>query len=142
MKIEPNRSYMFSLESVAMTDIVLNMFIFFFISFSLLYTFNPTKAKQIKVNLPKAQHVSDPQKGPQGVTITISSDGPMYLDGEVVTFKELEKKLSSVSGEPSLLAVVVQIDRLVPFKNVVHVLDVLNGLNITNLRIAAEEEGK
>jgi hypothetical protein len=50
VKIAPTRKYMFNLESVAMTDIVLNMFIFFFISFSLLYTFNPTKAKVIKVN--------------------------------------------------------------------------------------------
>ncbi len=133
---------MFSLESVAMTDIVLNMFIFFFISFSLLYTFNPTKAKHIKVNLPKAQHVLDPQKGKGSLTITISSDGPMYLDGELITFKELETKLAAASSDPPSLPVIIQIDRLVPFKSVVRVLDVLSGLNITNLRIAAEEEGK
>ena len=36
MKIAPRRQYITMLESVAMTDIVLNMFIFFFISFSLL----------------------------------------------------------------------------------------------------------
>ncbi|MFH1692188.1 MAG: biopolymer transporter ExbD [Candidatus Omnitrophota bacterium] len=142
MKIEPNRSYMFSLESVAMTDIVLNMFIFFFISFSLLYTFNPTKAKHIKVNLPKAKNVSVSQKASSSVTITLSSDGPMYLDGKVVTFKELEAQLDGVSKSVEPVSVIVQIDRLVPFKNVVRVLDVLNGLDITNLRIAAEEDGK
>lgn len=142
MKIEPNRSYMFSIESVAMTDIVLNMFIFFFISFSLLYTFNPAKEKHIKVNLPKARNVSDSQKTSSSVTITISSDGPMYLDGKVITLKELEMELAGISKSVEPVSVAVQIDRLVPFKNVVRVLDVLNGLDITNLRIAAEEEGK
>lgn len=131
---------MFSLESVAMTDIVLNMFIFFFISFSLLYTFNPVKSKYIKVNLPKAKYVSAPSGKPAPVTITISSEGPVYLNGELVTFKELKAKLTRMTKEGCSPGVVVQIDRLVPFKNVVAVLDVLNGLDITNLRVAAEEE--
>ena len=49
MKISGKRDYMISMESVAMTDIVLNMFIFFFISLSLLYTFNPWKKLDVKL---------------------------------------------------------------------------------------------
>jgi len=58
MKIAGRRSYMTSMESVAMTDIVLNMFIFFFISFSLLYTFNPQRVQKLEVKLPAAQHTT------------------------------------------------------------------------------------
>ena len=35
-----------------MTDIVLNLFIFFFISFSLLYTFNPERLAKVPVKPP------------------------------------------------------------------------------------------
>ncbi len=140
MKIAPHRKYMFSLESVAMTDIVLNMFIFFFISFSLLYTFNPSQAKHIKVNLPSAKHVTSPQGKSETVRISLSSEGPVYLEGDVVTAGELEAQLSArVKAHPTL-TVIVEIDRLVPFKNVVRVLDVLNGLGVERLRIAAQEE--
>ena len=142
MKIRPTRQYMVSLESVAMTDIVLNMFIFFFISFSLLYTFNPTKTKHIKVNLPKAKHVLTSQNKSETVQITLSSEGPIYLEGRIVTLRELEDQLSLTVKRNSSLLITLQIDRLVAFKNVVRVLDVLNGLGIDRLRIAAEEEEK
>lgn len=142
MKIGPSRKYMFNLESVAMTDIVLNMFIFFFISFSLIYTFNPAKSKHIKVNLPAAKYVADSQAKDEVVNITLSSEGPMYLGGNIMTLKELEGYLaSSVKRNPSM-AVVIEVDRLVAFKNVVRVLDVLNGLGIERLRIAATQEEK
>lgn len=131
---------MTALESVAMTDIVLNMFIFFFISFSLLYTFNPTKAKQIKVNLPKAKNVAAPEGKMQAMIITLSSEGPLYLEGQVVTLKELEAQLGDVLKKNPQQAVLLQVDRLVAFKNVVRVLDVLNGLGVERLRIAAQED--
>jgi len=57
VKIRMSGQYMVSLESIVMTDIVMNLFIFFFISFSLLYSFDPSRAKQIKVNLPMAKNV-------------------------------------------------------------------------------------
>ena len=140
MKIAPGRKYLVSFETTAMTDIVLNMFIFFFISFSLLYTFNPTKAKHIKVNLPQAKNVVSPVGKTETVHITLSSEGPLYLEGELVTVKELEQKLGNLVNSHPKLSVVVEIDRLVAFKNVVRVLDLLNGLGIERLRIAAEEE--
>ncbi len=139
MKIGPSRKYMFSLESIAMTDIVLNMFIFFFISFSMLYTFNPNKAKHIKVNLPRAKNVAAAEAKDEVANITLSSEGPVYLNGDVVTLKELQKKLVSVFKRNPSLAVVIEVDRMVAFKNVVGVLDILNDIGIERLNIAAQE---
>jgi biopolymer transport protein ExbD len=141
MKIGPTRKYMMALESVAMTDIVLNMFIFFFISFSLLYTFNPTKTNHIKVNLPRAKNVARPEGKDDAVRITLSSEGPLYKDGAIVTLKELQADLTAATQRNPSLAVVLEVDRLVAFKNVVRVLDMLNGLGIERLRIAAQEQG-
>jgi len=64
----------------------------------------------------------------------------MYLDGEIITLKELEEKLTAQKKETPGLAVALEVDRLVAFKNVVRVLDVLNGLGIERLRIGAEVE--
>lgn len=139
MKIAPRRQYMANLESVAMTDIVLNMFIFFFISFSLIYTFNPTKAKHIKVNLPKAKNVASPKVDADTVLITLSAEGPVYWQGEIVTAKELQARLKEGLERNAKLGVVLEVDRSVAFKNVVGVLDVLNGLGVERLRISAQE---
>ena len=52
MRLRQSRDYALNLESVSSTDIVLNMFIFFFISFSLLYTFNPERLAKVPVKPP------------------------------------------------------------------------------------------
>lgn len=130
---------MVSLESVAMTDIVLNMFIFFFISFSLIYTFNPTRAQKIEVKLPQAQNVRDLGESDQ-IDITLTQEGPVYLDKEIVSMKNLSSKLKQrVSSNPSL-NVVIRSDRLVPFKTVVSILDIVSGSGIKNVSIAAVKE--
>lgn len=133
---------MFSLETVAITDIVMNLFIFFFISFSLLYTFNPTRTEHIKVNLPAAKHAARPEAKDAPVRITLSREGPLYLGDKIVTLKELESLLApKVAADPAM-SVIIAVDRMAVFKNVVNVLDVLNGLKINSLRIAVEEEEK
>lgn len=119
------------------TDVALVLLLIFMIATPLMGQAQP---KQIKVNLPKAKNVSTVKKGGAHATITLSSEGPMYLDGDIVTLKELEARLAENSKSNPSLFVSIQVDRLVAFKNVVRVLDVLNGLGIDRLNIAAEEE--
>lgn len=119
------------------TDVILVLLVIFMITTPLMYQ---SQAQLIKVNLPKARNVSSPQGNADIATVTLSGEGLLYLEGNVVTLKELESRLSArAKSEPSL-SVVIQVDRLIAFKNVVRVLDVLNGLGIERLRIAAEEE--
>ncbi|MFA5117237.1 MAG: biopolymer transporter ExbD [Candidatus Omnitrophota bacterium] len=137
MKISGKRDYAVSLESVAMTDIVLNMFIFFFISFSLLYTFSPQRVKKLEVKLPEAASASSMIIDNKQVNITITNEGVMYLDKNVVTKKELKEKVSVLAARNPELAVILNSDKLVRFQDIVIVLDVLNELGVKNLNIAA-----
>jgi len=139
MKIAGRRSYMTSMESVAMTDIVLNMFIFFFISFSLLYTFNPQRVQKLEVKLPAAQHTTAIDKISQ-VNITLTNEGVLYFEQEVVTLKELKERVKKMHAENPAVVVVLRADKLVNFKNVVNVLDILTEIGISNLNIAAVKE--
>lgn len=139
MKITGQRDYLVSLESVAMTDIVLNMFIFFFISFSLLYTFSPYRIKKLEVKLPEATSAT-PIKSTNLANITITNEGLVYLDKELLTRKELKEKMYVMYRDNPGLKVILRSDRLVQFKNIVSILDILSELGITNLNIAATAE--
>jgi len=122
MKIGLRRDYMLSLESVVMTDIVLNMFIFFFISFSLLYTF--TKHQGIKVTLPtaKAAVLQD-----EKITVFITPDNEIFAEGRKVQIDELgsilKEKLSKIEDSQKKI-VVLKSDEKVNLGLAVKVMDV------------------
>jgi len=139
MKISGKRTYMLSLESVAMTDIVLNMFIFFFVSFSLLYTFEPFRAQKLEIKLPQASNTT-PLGEEEQLAITLTNEGALYLGKESVTVKDLKSMISLKHKNNPRLSVVLRADRLVRFKQVVNILDILSGLGITRLNIAAVQE--
>lgn len=139
MKISGKRKYLAALESVAMTDIVLNMFIFFFISFSLLYTFNPYRVKKLEVKLPEAANTA-PIKNTGQANIVITNEGLTYLGKELLTKKELKERIYLMHKDNPDLGVVLMADRLVQFKNIVSLLDILSELGIRNLNIAAATE--
>ena len=139
MKISDQRDYLVSLESAAMTDIILNMFIFFFISFSLLYTFSPYWVKKLEVKLPEAASATALDNKKQA-NITINNEGVVYLDQEAVTRKSLREKISLRYSENPGLGVIVSSERLVRFKDIVDVLDILNAVGIKSLNIAATSE--
>ena len=119
------------------TDVILVLLVIFMITTPLL---SQSETRQIKVNLPKAKHVTAAQSKSPFVAITLSSEGPMYLDGELITLNELQEKLTVAKKSDPNFGIALQVDRLVAFKNVVRVLDLLNGLGIERLRIAVEEE--
>ena len=139
MKISGQRDYIVSLESVTMTDIVLNMFIFFFISFSLLYTFSPYRIKKLEVKLPEAVSATNIDNKKQA-NITINNEGIIYLDQEAVTKKSLREKISLRYSDNPGIGVIISSDRLVRFKDIVDVLDILNAIGVKNLNIAATSE--
>ncbi|MCU0651166.1 MAG: biopolymer transporter ExbD [Candidatus Omnitrophica bacterium] len=139
MKIAGRRSHLTIMESVAMTDIVLNMFIFFFISFSLLYTFNPQRLQKLDVKLPKAANTSGMEKMEQ-INITMTNEGVLYFEQDVVTMRELKDKVRRGYSQNPSVAVVLRADRLVNFKTVVSVLDMLTEIGVSNLNIAAVKE--
>ena len=136
MKIGGRHSYLTSLESMAMTDIIMNMFIFFFISFSLLYTFNPHRAQKLDIKLPKADNASNIEKQDQ-LNITLSKEGPVYLGEDIITIRELKQAVAGKLKDNSELTIVLRADKVISFHKIVDILDILTGLGVTNLNIAA-----
>lgn len=136
MKIKGRKEFLFTLENVAMTDIIMNMFIFFFISFSLLYTFSPQRIQKLDVKLPEANNVV-PIEDKNQINISITSEGGLYIDKDKVTLAGLKEKLAVKYKANPKSTVILRADKSVRFKQIVSVLDMLTELKVTRLSIAA-----
>jgi len=136
IRIKGKKDYLVALESVAMTDIVLNMFIFFFISFSLLYTFSATRMSKVEVRLPKAS-TAIALEGAEKVIIAITRQGEYYFNEDKVRLAELKKALEARAKENPSLSVMLKVDGSSRFANVVAALDIINELDIQKVSVAA-----
>src|SRR3989338_10704023 len=124
INIKSKNDYLVALESVAMTDIVLNMFIFFFISFSLLYTFNPVRMSKIDVRLPKASSAISLEGSKREIILSITKKGEFFIDDDRIVNKELKKELQIRLKDNPSLAILLKVDSASKFDSVVKALDV------------------
>ena len=89
--------------------------------------------------LPKASNAA--QQGERAdVSVSITKNNTIYMDGKPVSQDELKKKMSSLQKRYPKISVTLKIDQQVEFKNVVSLLDVLKGLGLHNFNIAAVRE--
>jgi biopolymer transport protein ExbD len=139
MKIKTHRDSIVSLESVAITDIILNMFIFFFTSFSLVYTFNPTRESRILVKLPQAD-IKAPADQKEPLIVTINSRNEVFLNNRQKSLKDLKTELQSLIAFNKMRPVIVRADKSVVFDRVVQILDVAKNSGVERLGIAVEEK--
>ena len=139
MKIKTHRESVVSLESIALTDIILNIFIFFFTAFSLVYTFNPTRESRIMVKLPTAD-VKAPADQTEPVIVTINSRNEVFLNNMPKNLRDLKTELHSLVGLNKMRPVIVRADKSVIFDRVVQILDVARNAGVERLGIAIEEK--
>ena len=115
------------------TDVILVLLIIFMITTPLI------SQSGLKVKLPEAKSATQ-MKGKEQAEITITNEGLTYLEEKMVTRKELKDRMGSLYLQNPNIAVVLRADKRVNFKVIVGVLDILNGLGIKNLNIAAIAE--
>jgi len=139
MKIKTHRDSTATLESIALTDIILNIFIFFFTAFSLVYTFNPERESRIIVKLPQAD-IKAPVDQKKIITVTINSRNEVFLNNKPKNLKELKTELQTLIAFDKMRPVIVRADKTVIFDRVVQVLDVAKNSGVERLGIAIEEK--
>ena len=113
----------------SLVDVTMVLLIIFMITAPLLRS-------GIEVNLPKAK--AEALKRDTGITISLTREGSLYLDGEPVADVEFEARLLQryqVSGQPTVL---LQADREIPYGNVIRVIDRVKQVGITNLGLIVE----
>lgn len=118
---------------VPLVDISLVLLIIFMV------TANYIMTPSFKVDLAQAAHAKVVQQA-DVVAISISREGPVYLENELVTAKELRKRMQAKYRSKPDISVMLSVDKNVNFKNVVNILDCLSELGITKLNITAATE--
>lgn len=139
MKIKTHRETLLRLESIALTDIILNIFIFFFTAFSLVYTFNPARESKISLKLPQAD-IRTPVEKSDPVIINIKSRDEIFLGNKPKTLRELKSDLEVLVARNRERPVIVRADKTVVFDDVVQVLDVAKNAGVERLGIAVQEK--
>ena len=135
MRFKQHTQSNISLESVALTDIIMNMFIFFFITFSFLATFNQVKEGQVDVSLPKVSSAT-PQPEKKRLTVSLTKDGGLFLNEEAISIDQLQVKFQAEQAQGSEITLVVRADQEVQHGRVVNVMDLARTEGFHRLAIA------
>ncbi len=138
MRIRTHSRAQASLESFAITDIILNMFIFFFISFSLIYTFNPARESRVQVRLPRAD-VTAPAAPREPIEVAVDAQGQTYLQGRPIALGDLSAGVAALLAGDLSTVVIIRGDRSVVFDRVVQALEAAKKAGAERLSIAVEQ---
>jgi biopolymer transport protein ExbD len=122
---------------VAITDIIMNMFIFFFITFSFLATFNKANEGQVDVNLPKAASAA-PRPDKKGISVNLTKEGGLLLEKEAVTIEQLKARFQQEKTTGAEITVIVRADKEVSHGRVVEVMDAARTEGLNKLAIATQ----
>jgi biopolymer transport protein ExbD len=119
MRTWPSRPYKpVRIEVIPMIDVMMFLLVFF-----VLISVHVLPALGLKVALPQssaATRIDEPRR----ITITLTKEGGVYLDGNATTLEELPNQLHNLSSQ-SKIAVVIAGDEL---SNLQAVVDILGAL--------------
>jgi biopolymer transport protein ExbD len=138
MRFKRQSKILFSMESVAITDIIMNMFIFFFITFSFLATFNKSREGQMDVNLPKAASTTQPPAEKKNLSVNLTKEGGVFLDKEPITVEQLKVRFQAEKAQGAEITLVVRADEEVSHGRVVEVMDLARTEGLNRLAIATK----
>lgn len=126
-----------NLESIALTDIIMNMFIFFFITFTLIYV-PAMKEKSIKVDLPKAKTGVNSQDKSLVIAISKTDPNHVYFNEEQIPIDALGDKLKQILQERKEEPITIKCDKNVYVDNMVKIMDIARSVGANRLNIAIE----
>lgn len=125
-KSESKLLEIFSFSSL--TDVVLLLMIFFLLSSSFVVSTG------IKVQLPRAE-TGEPQSA-KNIILTLTDEGDLFLNGEMLTLRTLGAKLSTLLGKQQDQVVIIRADRTVSLQRTVEVIDVARAVGAAKFMIA------
>ena len=137
MRFKRQSKIMFSMESVAITDIIMNMFIFFFITFSFLASFSKSNEGQVEVNLPKATSAAPPVER-KSLSVSLTKEGGLFLNDTPVSLEQLKTRMQEEKSQGTEVTLVVRADKEVQHGRVVEVMDIARNEGLNRLAIGAQ----
>lgn len=109
-------------------DVVFQLLIFFLLTTT--FENNPS----FKVKLPKANN-ADVRQEPKSVTVTVTADGTVEIDGKVIDDAELEARLCNAANSDDSTGVNIRADAATEHQFVVKVMDKAKSCGLERLGI-------
>lgn len=130
MRFRPSMKLYDEVNLTPLMDLAWNLLIVFIIMAT-------ATVQGIMVSLPKASNSPTITK-PKTKAVTLTADGRLYLDTDVVTLAELEDRLRQYRAADPGLPVVVKGDANIQYQRVIEVLDIMKRLQITELGLVTQ----
>ena len=126
-------------DTIAFADIVVNLFVFFFITFGLYASFDVTHRGTLPIELPRTASPA-PEKSAVPVTVMIKRDGTVHVGSQKILLSELKNTLEQELSLKKEKNVLVRADRLIPVERFVSVLEVVRGTKAKAVAIETETQ--
>jgi biopolymer transport protein ExbD len=115
----------------SLIDVVLLLLIFFMLTTSFV------EQPGMKLDLPETESTSG--EGTDELTVTISSEGEIFLGKELIELENLEAELIKYKEENNKSSLVIKADKTTPHGTVVQVMDIAKISGLEKLIIASEK---
>jgi biopolymer transport protein ExbD len=115
-----------------LVDVVLVLLIIFMV-------ISPLLQKGREVELPRAEPRENQPTGPGVLTVTVTVDGVIALDDELVSSAELRTRVGNVLRQNPTVDFCLKGDARLPYKNVRDVMNILIDAGISSLSLAIRE---
>jgi biopolymer transport protein ExbD len=125
-----SRKYLETFNFSSLTDVVMQLLIFFLLTFSFANT------RGMNVTLPKTAVGQPPQR--KTIAVTIEKSKTLFLNASTVRKEELAARLSAFLKQDPDQQIVVRADKDLILQDVVEILDIAKSVGATRLFIATE----
>jgi biopolymer transport protein ExbD len=113
-----------SFEPIALADIVINLFVFFLLSFGLFASFDALKSGAIPIQLPKGgENLDNSDKKP--LAIVINQSGALFVARHVTSKENLKEKVNHELEMRKNKDVILRADQHLRLEQLVGALDIL-----------------
>lgn len=113
-----------------LVDVMLVLLIIFIITV-------PVLTHSVRLDLPRADNAPDLVR-PESVTLSITADGTIHWNEEVISDAALESRLLASAAQQPQPEVFIRGDREVPYENVVRVMAAVQRAGILKLAFVTE----
>jgi len=138
IKFQSRHKVNVTLESIAFVDVVMNLFVFFFVTFSLLATFQQKEAR-LKIDLPSGKHAEAAKKDTdQSIVVSIMTQGEILVNEQPVSLESLSTLLKNLVEKNDQKMIELYADRSLKLQNFVEVLDVVQTVGAKRVLIRTE----
>lgn len=130
MKFSTENQVLAQFNQTSLTDVILQLLIFFLLSSSFVVT------PGIKILVPKA--VTGETGTEQSIVVTLTEKGQLYLNADRITMEDLGPRLNLLLGTTRDRVVVVRADRNTNLQRAIDVIDLAKAAGATRFMIATE----